>query len=79
MSKQDVIKFISYIENQVETSDRILEDPDPDAVILHAGKLGFSFNEEELKSVLNTRICNAESLPRPWGWVLARKFGLVRS
>tara|TARA_B100000405_G_C16355981_1_gene289883 strand:- start:11 stop:181 length:171 start_codon:yes stop_codon:yes gene_type:complete len=56
-----------------------MKDPDPGFIVDHAEELGFRFSEEDLKSALNTRICNAESLPRPWGWSVARKMGLVRN
>ena len=79
MSKDNVIAFISQLEEKGPCVKLAVQDPDPKDIILHANHLGFSFTEEDLKSVLNTRICNAEGLPRPWGWVLARKFGLVRS
>tara|TARA_B100000700_G_scaffold318798_1_gene412700 strand:+ start:524 stop:763 length:240 start_codon:yes stop_codon:yes gene_type:complete len=79
MSKDNVIAYIGYLETQPSIVELFLNDPDPSAIIAHASSAGFSFSEEDLKQALNARICNAESLPRPWGWPLARKFGLVRS
>ena len=79
MSKDNVNAFIAHWDGQGPSSDPTLRDPEPAAVIAHADQLGFTFSEDDLKSALNTRICNAESLPRPWGWAVARKFGLVRS
>ena len=79
MSKDNVIAYIGYLETQPSIVELFLNDPDPSAIIAHASSAGFSFSEEDLKQALNARICNAESLPRPWEWSLARKFGLVRS
>ncbi len=79
MSKDNVITYIGYLETQPVNGELFLNDPDPSAIIAHASSAGFSFSEEDLKQALNSRICNAESLPRPWGWPLARKLGLVRS
>ena len=79
MSKDNVIAYIGYLETQPSIVELFLNDPDPSAIIAHASSAGFSFSEEDLKQALNARICNAESLPRPWGWPLARKLGLVRS
>ena len=79
MSKDKVTDFIKHMEKHGASVKLDLNEPDPEDVILHAERHGFTFTEEDLKSALNSRICNAESLPRPWGWALARKFGLVRS
>ena len=48
-------------------------------VILFFMGLGFDISESDLRSALNHMILNAHSLPRPWGWGLARELGLVRS
>ena len=79
MSKDSVLAYIGYLETQESMVELFSNDPDPSAIITHASSVGFSFSEEDLKQALNARICNAESLPRPWGWPLARKFGLVHS
>ena len=79
MSKENVTEFINHLERHEGLINFSLKDLTPEKVVSQAEGLGFSFTKEDLKSVLNTRICNAESLPRPWGWDLARKFGLVRS
>jgi len=79
MSKENVNAFITHWDGQGPSADPALQDPEPAVVVAHADGLGFAFSEDDLKSALNTRICNAESLPRPWGWPVARKFGLVRS
>ena len=79
MSKDNVIKFIKHTEKLDPSANLAMTDRDPKSLVMHADNLGVSFTEEDLKGVLNSLICNAESLPRPWGWVVARKFGLVRS
>ncbi len=79
MSKENVNAFITHWDGQGPSDDPVFKDPDPAVIVARADVLGFEFSEDDLKSALNTRICNAESLPRPWGWPVARKFGLVRS
>ena len=79
MSKENVNAFISLWDGLGLSQDPAMKDPEPDFIVDHAEGLGFSFSKDDLKSALNTRICNAESLPRPWGWAVARKMGLVRS
>ena len=79
MSKENVNAFISHWDGQGPSQDPDMMDPEPEFIVQHAEGLGFSFSKDDLKSVLNTRICSAESLPRPWGWAVARKMGLVRN
>ena len=79
MSKENVSQFITLMEDADVQAAAGFEDPEPAEVVSFAAGRGLNFSEDDLKSALNTRICNAESLPRPWGWALARKFGLVRS
>jgi len=79
MSKENVDQFISLMEDAAKRPAMELDDPEPAEVVAFAEAQGLSFSEADLRSALNTRICNAESLPRPWGWPLARKLGLVRS
>jgi len=79
MSKENANAFISYWDGQGPSQDPDMKDPEPEFIVQHANGLGFSFSIDDLKSVLNNRICSAESLPRPWGWAVARKMGLVRT
>ena len=79
MSKENVNAFISHWDGQGPSQDPNMKDPEPEFIIQHAEEQGFSFSKDDLKSALNSRICSAESLPRPWGWAVARKMGLVRS
>ena len=71
--------YLDYSETQKSIVKPSLNYPEPSAIIAYASSADFSFSAEDLKQALNARICNAESLPRPWGWPLARKLGLVRS
>ena len=71
MTKDNAMAYLAYSETQ-----KSIVKP---SFIAYASSAGFSFSAEDLKQALNARICNAESLPRPWGWPLARKLGLVRS
>ena len=80
MSKDQVERYIPLLEDPAHLDAAGFDDPDPaDVVAAAARDHGLSFSEADLKSALNTRICDARSLPRPWGWPLARKLGLVRS
>ena len=82
MSRENVIAFIAFIaywDGQGPSQDQAMKDFEPDFIIDHVGGQAFSFSKDDLKSVLNSRNCKAESLPPPWGWSVARKLGLVRS
>ena len=79
MSKDNSMAYLAYSETQKSIVKPSLNDPEPSAIIAYASSAGFSSFAEDPKQALNARICNAESLPRPWEWPLARKLGLVRS
>jgi hypothetical protein len=55
------------------------DDPAPADLVALGEANGLVFSEDDLASFLRLKIAGAESLPRPWGWAVARKLGLVRS
>ena len=79
MSQSCIKEFISKLESQVITQQSLSKRSTPREVISVAQSYGFTFTEEELSSYLKAKINNAEGLPRPWGWSIARQLGLVRS
>jgi len=79
MNRSKAEEFFSHLDNRPELRGKLSNTPDIDAVIALAIDSGFEISEEDIRSALNYMILNAHSLPRPWGWSLARKLGLVRS
>jgi len=55
------------------------DDPQPADLVALGEANGLAFTEDDLASYLRLKIAGAESLPRPWGWAVARQLGLVRS
>ncbi|MAH84236.1 MAG: hypothetical protein CBB68_07805 [Rhodospirillaceae bacterium TMED8] len=79
MSRENVMKMIAQIEAG-EISITELPDKASAADIVKFGKaIGIDFSTDDLGAFLRLRIASAESLPRPWGWPIARELGLVRS
>jgi hypothetical protein len=76
MSKQNVTGFFESIP--AGGAEGIPDDPTPAQVIEIAGQGGFVFSQDELHSVMKDMIHTAQSLPRGWGWKLARTMKLVR-
>ena len=79
MSRSEAEDFFSHLDNHPELRGKLSDTPNIDAVIGLAIDSGFEISEADIRSALNHMILNAHSLPRPWGWSLARKLGLVRS
>lgn len=77
MSKENVFRFFDAVEND-DSMRRLLADADPESVIHLAANSGFKFTAGELQTVLKELLYAAKSLPRGWGWPLARRMGLVR-
>jgi hypothetical protein len=78
MSKENVAKFFEVSQTD-DSMVRILAEADVEAVIGMAANLNLEFTKSELETVLKEMIYTAKSLPRGWGWPLARRIGLVRS
>lgn len=76
MSKENVAGFFESLSPDIESGLSI--DPTPAEVIELAQQKGFEFSESELQSVMKEMIFTAQSLPRDWGWKLARTLDLVR-
>jgi hypothetical protein len=78
MSKENVERFFDVVKAD-HAMMRGLAEADVDAVIRVAAGLDLEFTESELKTVLKEMLYAAKSLPRGWGWPLARRMGLVHS
>jgi hypothetical protein len=78
VSKENVEKFFE-VSQADDSVIRTLAAADVDTVIRMAATLNLEFSKSELETVLKEMIYTAKSLPRGWGWPLARRIGLVRS
>ena len=76
MSKENVAGFFTSLKDGDEAG--LASDPAPAEVIGCAQQRRFEFSKDELHSVLKEMIFTAQSLPRGWGWKLARNLDLVR-
>lgn len=79
MSRENRNASISHWDGQGPCQDPKMKDLETDFIVHHAEGLGLSFSNNELERALGNRICNTESLPRPWGWAVARKMPVVRN
>ncbi|MBT6094888.1 MAG: hypothetical protein HOH04_08400 [Rhodospirillaceae bacterium] len=79
MSKSNVEELESRLTSGAIPADAVSKDSTPADLIKLGSGNGLAFTEDDLSSFLRLRIANAESLPRPWGWAVARQLGLVRS
>lgn len=77
MSKENVSKFFQQVRDD-EPAIRSLAGAEVETVIRMAKDLGLDFTEAELRTTLKEMLYSATSLPRGWGWELARRMGLVR-
>lgn len=77
MSKENVTNFFAAQKDSNGVPGGLSDDPAPGDVIDFAKDLGFEFSEAELHSVMKELIYGAHSLPRIWGWPLARNLGLI--
>lgn len=78
MSKENVSRFFE-VSQRDDAVSRTLAEADVDMVIRVAAGFNLEFTKNELETVLKEMIYSAKSLPRGWGWPLARRIGLVRS
>lgn len=78
MSTENVAAFLRHLESG-DAACGLPEDPAPSDVVARGRAAGFEFTEADLGSALKQRLFTAQSLPRNWGWPIARKLGLVRS
>jgi hypothetical protein len=78
MSKEAVSRFFE-VSQRDDAVSRTLAGADVDMVIRVAAGFNLEFTRNELETVLKEMIYSAKSLPRGWGWPLARRIGLVRS
>lgn len=78
MSTENATAFLKQIET-AGAATGLPDDPAPADVVARGRALGLEFTEADLGSVLKQRLFKAQSLPRGWGWPVARKLGLVRA
>jgi hypothetical protein len=78
MSKENAAVFIQRLEGGKVAAD-LPRDPEPSDIVERGRALGLEFTEADLGAVLKQYLFAARSLPRDWGWPVARKLGLVRS
>ena len=78
MSRKNVQELVSLLENGTFSLEGIQNTANPEAIVALGKTQGIYFTELDLAAFLRLRIANAESLPRPWGWPVARALGIVR-
>ncbi len=78
MSTENVRTFIERCASGAVPRD-LPDDPGPADIVAHGRALGLVFTEADLEAVLKQSLFAAQSLPRDWGWTVARKLGLVRA
>ena len=79
MSRENVRELISRLENGNCSAEELQKTVTPEDLIALGKQQGINFTEPDLAAFLRLRIANAESLPRPWGWPVARALGVVRN
>ena len=79
MSRENVRELVSRLENGECSAENLQNPVTPEDLVALGKKQGVHFTEPDLAAFLRLRIANAESLPRPWGWPVARALGVVRN
>ena len=79
MSRENVRELVSRLENGNCSAEELPKTVTPEDLIALGKQQGINFSEPDLAAFLRLRIANAESLPRPWGWPVARALGVVRN
>ena len=79
MSRENVRELVSRLENGNCSAEELQKTVTPEDLIALGKQQGINFSEPDLAAFLRLRIANAESLPRPWGWPVARALGVVRN
>jgi len=77
MSRENVAAFFAASARGATADEPLPGEPTADAVIRQAGAMGLPFSEAELRSHMKELIYGAHSLPKGWGWPLARALGLT--
>ncbi len=78
MSREKVRELVSLLEDGVCSLEDLENTVTPEAIVALGKTQGIYFTKPDLAAFLRLRIVNAESLPRPWGWPVARALGIVR-
>lgn len=79
MNVPRAVEFFEHLDKTPELNSKLSGSSSISEIIGIAGDAGFHFSEDDLRGALNKKILDAASLPRPWGWKVARELGLVRS
>ena len=79
MSRENVQELVSRLENGYCSAEKLQNTVTSEDLITLGKQQGIYFSESDLAAFLRLRIANAESLPRPWGWPVARALGVVRN
>ncbi len=79
MSRKNVEELVNRIEIGKCSLEQLSDAVTPEGLVALGKTEGIPFSELDLAAYLRLRIANAESLPRPWGWSVARALGVVRS
>jgi hypothetical protein len=78
MSRENVGALVARMEAGEYGAEALPTAPAAADIIDLGQKAGLDFSADDLGAFLRLRIANAESLPRPWGWAIARELKLVR-
>lgn len=79
MSRDNVEELVSRFESGAMDTPELANTTTAADLIALGQDQGLEFSEADLGAFLRLRIANAESLPRPWGWAVARELKLVRT
>ena len=79
MSRENVRELVARLENGNCSVEELQNTVTSEDLIALGKQQGIDFTEPDLAAFLRLRIANAESLPRPWGWPVARRLGIVRN
>ena len=77
MSRDNVDALVAHMEAG-EFTDALPASAAAADIIALGREAGLTFTDDDLGAFLRRRIASAESLPRPWGWAVARELKLVR-
>ncbi len=78
MSRDNVAALVAKLEAGEIAADDLPDAPAAADIVGLGQRQGLPFSDDDIGAFLRLRIVNAESLPRPWGWAVARELKLVR-
>jgi len=78
-SQDDLDAYLKHMtEPDNVRASNLGEDSSIADVLGHAASLGHTITEDQIRGMLKERLHLAQSLPKGWGWPLAREMNLVR-